>query len=106
MRWFLAKVKVTTYNEVPEGGIKKVQAEDKDVAVYKVEGQIYATANVCTHEGCFIDENNEVRGDVVECTCHGSQFNIKNGEVLLPPAIEPIQSYKTEVIGEDVYVEV
>lgn len=102
----MAKVKVSTYSEIQEGSIKKVQAEDKDIALFKVDGEIYAMSNTCTHEGCFLDENNEVRGDVIECTCHGSQFDIKTGEVLLAPAIEPLQTYKVEVAGEDIWVEV
>ena len=102
----MAKVKVITFSEIGEGEVKKVTAEGKDIAVFKLDGQIYATGNTCTHEGCFLDENSEVRGDVLECTCHGSQFDIKTGEVLLPPAIDPLQTYKTEVVGEEVFVEV
>ena len=102
----MAKVRVTSFSEIGEGEIKKVEAEGEAIALFKVNGAIYATANTCTHEGCFLDENNEVRGDVIECTCHGSQFDIKSGEVLMPPAIEPLKTFRTEVIGEDVFVEV
>lgn len=102
----MAKVKVTTYSEVPEGELKKVEVQNELIALFKVSGVIYATSDVCTHEGCFLDQNNEVRGDVVECTCHGSQFDIKSGNVLLSPAIEPLRSYKVTVEGEEVFVDV
>ncbi len=102
----MAKVKVITYSEIPEGGVKKGTVDGKDSAFLKMGGDVFATANICTHEACYIDENSEVREDVVECTCHGSQFDIRSGEVLLPPAIEPLETYKTEVVGEEVFLEV
>ncbi len=102
----MAKVKVAQYNEIPEGDLRKYKVGEEAIAVYKVSGKIYATSNVCTHEGCFIDENHQMHFDVVECTCHGSQFDIKTGEVLSMPAVERLKTYHAEVVGEDIYVEV
>ena len=102
----MPRVKVAFFNEIAEGGLKKVEAGGEPIALYKLGGQIYATSNTCTHEGSIIDENHQMHNDVVECTCHGSQFDIKTGAVILPPAIEPLKTYKTEVVGEEIYVEV
>lgn len=102
----MAKVKVCSFSEVPEGGIKSVKAEELPIALYKISGNIFATTNICTHEQCFLDENHFLHNDVIECTCHGSQFDIKSGEVVLPPAVEKLKTYKTEVIADEVYVEV
>ena len=102
----MKRVKVVFFKEIAEGGLKKVEAGGEPIALYKLGGQIYATSNTCTHEGCIIDENHQMHNDVVECTCHGSQFDIKTGAVILPPAIEPLKTYKTEVVGEEIYVEV
>ena len=102
----MPKVKVCFYNEVPEGGLKKAKAGDLPIALYKLGGHIYATSNVCTHEQCILDENHVMHNDIVECTCHGSQFDIKSGDVVLPPAVEKLKTYRTEVIGEDVFVEI
>lgn len=101
----MPRVKVAFFNEIAEGGLKKVEAGGEPIALYKLGGQIYATSNTCTHEGCIIDENHQMHNDVVECTCHGSQFDIKTGAVILPPAIEPLKTYKTEVVGEEIFVE-
>ena len=102
----MAKVKVANVNEVPEGGIKKVViGNNEPVALYKIDGQIFATGNICTHAHCELDISNVIQGDVVECTCHGSQFNIKTGAVVLPPAVEPLKTYQVSVEGEEVFVE-
>jgi nitrite reductase/ring-hydroxylating ferredoxin subunit len=42
----------------------------------------------------------------VECTCHGSKFNIKTGVNTAPPAAENLPTYQTKIEGDDVYVEV
>lgn len=101
----MPRVKAAFFNEVPEGDLKKVQIGQDAIALYKLGGQIYATSNVCTHEQCYIDENHQMHNDVVECICHGSQFDIKTGAVILPPAIEPLKTYKVTIEGEDVIVE-
>ena|SRR3989344_3811410 len=98
------KVKVANINEVAEGELKKVEVGGEPVALYKVEGKFYATTNICTHEQCEFDENHMIHGDVVECTCHGSQFSIKTGAKVLPPAAEPLKTYSVSVEGEDVYI--
>jgi|SRR3989338_3832247 len=101
----MAKVKVANVSDVLEGEIKKVMVGNDPVALYKIEGTIYATTNICTHTQCELDENHLMHGDVVECTCHGSQFNIKTGANVLPPAVEPLKTYKVSVEDGAVFVE-
>lgn len=101
----MAKVKVANKNEIAEGTLKKVIVDSEPVALYKISGQVFATTNICTHEDCALDENHLMHGEIVECTCHGSQFNVKTGANVLPPAAEPLKTYKVLVEGEEVYIE-
>jgi len=101
----MAKIKVASVKDVPEGELKKVDVAGEPVALFKVEGKFYATSNICTHEHCELDENHMMHGDVVECTCHGSQFNIRTGENVLPPAAEPLKTYKVSVENDEIFVE-
>ena len=100
----MPKVKVANVADVLEGNLKKVDVDGKPVALFKIDGKIYATTNICTHEECELDENHMIHGEVVECTCHGSQFNVKTGAVVLPPAAEPLKTYQVSVEEEDVYI--
>lgn len=36
-------------DEVPTDDVVGMQVDGRDIALYKVDGQIYATDNVCTH---------------------------------------------------------
>jgi nitrite reductase/ring-hydroxylating ferredoxin subunit len=101
----MPRIRVCAYNEVPEGGLKKVKVDEQSIALYKLNGAIYATSNICTHEGCFIDENHVIHNDLVECICHGSQFEIKTGHVVLPPAVISLPIYNVEVIGDEIFLD-
>jgi len=101
----LAKVKVAKVGDIAEGDLKKVDVAGEPVALFNVEGKFYATSNICTHEHCELDENHMMHGDVVECTCHGSQFNIKIGVNVLPPAAEPLKTYQVSVENDEIFVE-
>src|SRR3989338_1657955 len=101
----MPKVKVANVADVLEGNLKKVDVDGKPVALFKIDGKIYATTNICTHEECELDENHLMHGDVVECTCHGSQFNVKTGANVLPPAAEPLKTYNVSVEDGAVFVE-
>lgn len=101
----MPKIKVANVNEVSEGELKLVDVNGAAVVLYKINGEILATTNVCPHEDCLLSENHMMHGDVVECTCHGSQFNVKTGANVLPPAAEPLKTYNVSVEGGEVYIE-
>jgi nitrite reductase/ring-hydroxylating ferredoxin subunit len=42
---------------------------------------------------------------VVECNFHQGQFNIRTGEVVLPPCMVPIKTYPVTVVDGKVTIE-
>ena len=58
----------------------------------------------CTHQGGPLSEG-EVEGTVVTCPWHGATYDITTGSVLGPPAPEGVVSYKVQVDGNDIKVE-
>lgn len=101
----MAKVKVAKISDVPEGDLIKVTVGSDPVALYKVDGKLYATTNICTHEQCTLDDNHMMHGEEVECTCHGSRYNVKTGANTLPPSAEPLKTYSVSVEEEEVFIE-
>ena|SRR3989344_5228270 len=98
--------KVAKIGELKENEVKGVRIDSQEIALYRQRNEVFATSDICTHEQCVISENYYIEGEEVECTCHGSHFNIKTGENTVPPAAEPLKTYKTKVVGEDVLVEI
>lgn len=81
---------------VPEGECVTAVLKGQQVAIFNVGGELYATQSKCTHRGGPLCEGSLV-GDVVTCPWHGSQFNVRTGEVVQGPADEPLETFRVEV---------
>jgi len=102
----LAKVRVASVEEVPEGVLKAVIADHTEICLAHAEdGNFYAINDVCTHEN-FLLSLGELFDLQVECPQHGSRFNLKTGAVTGLPAVIPTKVYPVTVEGQDVYIEV
>ena len=100
---FLTTIKTS---EVPTGGIVAVDVRGTQVAVANVDGTYYAFDDACTHEQCSLAEMGELAGTTVTCTCHGSEFDVRTGKVLAPPATVPVKVYRTRVEDDALQIEV
>jgi nitrite reductase/ring-hydroxylating ferredoxin subunit len=83
--------------------VKRV--EDPAVAVFNVGGTLFAISDICTHAEASLSEG-RVDGESVECPLHGACFDLRTGEALTPPAVEPVQTFPVAVQGDAIYVEV
>ncbi len=78
-----------------------IEKEGKSILVANVNGAYYAIGNICTHMGCNISDGT-LKGETVQCPCHGSNFNVKTGAVVKGPAKNPEPSYILRVDGDKV----
>ncbi|WP_206323631.1 Rieske (2Fe-2S) protein [Streptomyces sp. HNM0574] len=83
-----APVDLGPADAVPVGGAK-LYRERKLVVSQPSRGEFKAFSAVCTHRGCVLTKVEKQEGD---CTCHGSRFDVTNGEVLQGPASVPLPS--------------
>jgi len=98
--------KVAEFSELEEGKITGVRVNGEMIALYKIDNQVFATTDNCTHDVCSLEDFGKVEGEEVECTCHGAKFKISTGQVTRLPAIAPLKTYNVRLDGEDVLVEV
>jgi nitrite reductase/ring-hydroxylating ferredoxin subunit len=91
---------VGTRSEMLPGEFKVVWDGDTAIAVYNIDGDLYAIEDVCSHDGGDL-AGGEVHGFEVECPRHGARFDVRTGAVTCPPAYEPITSFPVhEVDGQ------
>lgn len=86
-------MQVRISGEVPEGTLRRVQADHAWVAVANVAGQLYGFDDTCTHQGCSLSEG-RLTGTTVTCRCHGSEFDVTTGEVLEGPAEDALETWE------------
>ncbi len=98
-------IKVAALGDVPSGTCRHVDVGDEAVAVFNVNGTIYALNGTCTHRGGPLGEG-ELDGTIVTCPWHGAQFDVTSGHVVGPPAAEGVRAYKVVVEGDDINVDV
>jgi nitrite reductase/ring-hydroxylating ferredoxin subunit len=99
------RVELCKVDDVAAGAALRVEAAGLTVAVFNLDGEFYVTDDNCTHGPGSLSEG-FIDGDVVECNFHNGQFNIKTGEVVSPPCMIPIKTYRTIVQDGKVYIEV
>src|SRR6516164_5947510 len=90
-------------SDVVLGTALKVEIDDLALAVFNVAGEFFVTDDLCTHGPGSLSEG-YIEDDVVECNFHNGQFNIKTGEVVAPPCMIPIKTYRTVVEDEKVFI--
>jgi nitrite reductase/ring-hydroxylating ferredoxin subunit len=101
----MAFTRVATVGEIAAGKAKQVIVNGRKIGVYNVNGTYYALDDTCSHRGAPLSEG-ECEGAVVICPWHGAEFDVTTGSHLSPPAPRGVTSYKVQVVGDEVQVDV
>jgi nitrite reductase/ring-hydroxylating ferredoxin subunit len=101
----MAFQKVSTVQEIPAGKGKQVTVAGKKIGVFNIDGTFYAIDDTCTHRGGPLSEG-DCEGKEVVCPWHGARFDLASGAHLSPPAPRDVASYKVQVVGDEVQVDV
>ena len=89
-------IEVCTVDELKRDYYRIVEIESLRVAVYCHDDGIYAFEDLCTHNPCPLS-GGPIEGDEIICMMHGARFNIKNGEVTMPPARKNLRTFPVSV---------
>jgi biphenyl 2,3-dioxygenase ferredoxin subunit len=98
------RIELCSVAEVAPGNALRVERGELTLAVFNLEGEFFVTNDACTHGPGSLSEG-YIEGDVVECNFHNGQFNIKTGEVVAPPCMVPVKTYRTLVEDGKVFIE-
>jgi naphthalene 1,2-dioxygenase system ferredoxin subunit len=81
---------------VPEGDVIGIRVAGKEIALYEVEGEIYATDNLCTHGAARMSDG-FLEGREIECPLHQGRFDVCSGKALCAPLTENIRTYPVRI---------
>ena len=91
-----ARLTVCAVPELPPGEMRRLEVPNgAPIAVYNVDGTFYATADTCTHSRASLVDG-DLEGEEVTCPVHWARFNVRTGQALCFPAIEPVATYRVE----------
>jgi 3-phenylpropionate/trans-cinnamate dioxygenase ferredoxin component len=95
--------RVCAVSDLPSGGVRRI--DDPAIAVFNVEETLFAIRDTCTNAEAALSEGT-VEGEIVECPLQGATFDLRTGEALTPPAVEPVRTFPVITQGDEIYVEV
>ena len=78
--------------------------DDVEVALFKVDGKIYALNNICLHQKAAIIYDGFIEDEKVTCPAHGWQYDLKTGKI--PNGVKGLHTYEVEIVDDDVYVKI
>ena len=71
------------------------------VAIFNCNGTFYALDDTCSHQEASLSEGDlDLDRCAIECPLHGSSFDLRTGEPISLPAVEPVRAHHLEV-GDD-----
>jgi naphthalene 1,2-dioxygenase system ferredoxin subunit len=82
--------------DVPEGDVIGVQVGGKEIALYEVEGEVFATDNICTHGHARMSDG-FLEGKEIECPLHQGKFDVCTGQALCAPLTDNIKTYAVRI---------
>jgi 3-phenylpropionate/trans-cinnamate dioxygenase ferredoxin subunit len=102
----VTEVRLASLNDLEPKSALRVELDD-DAAVALVRsdaGDVYAVNDRCTHEEWPLSDG-WVEGTEIECSLHGSRFDLATGNPDVPPALVPVRTYPVRLDGDDVLVD-
>ena len=92
-------------DEIAPGTVRRVVVDGVAVAVVRIDDDVYAIGDVCSHANVSLSEG-EVWCDEkeLECPKHGSTFSLETGEAITLPATQPVPVYRAQVVDGQVEV--
>ncbi|UPT89202.1 non-heme iron oxygenase ferredoxin subunit [Bradyrhizobium barranii subsp. apii] len=99
------RVRVCLQSDVEENQIVQVHVDGIGVlAIYRVEGQFFASDDICTHGQASLSEDGYLEGFNVVCSWHSGSFDIRSGQPTKPPCMEALTTYPVILDGDEVLV--
>lgn len=96
-------VRVAATSDLADGEMRQVRAGGADVLLARVDGAFHACTAFCTHYGAPLADG-VLDGTTVTCPWHHAAFDVADGALCQPPALDALRTFEVRVEGDDVLV--
>ena len=89
-----------------DGEVKKIDVPGRaPLAVFRLDGQFFATDDTCTHGAASLADG-FVEDGQVECPYHAGRFDIRTGQPASHPCTVALRVYNVVTQGAQVFVHI
>ena len=98
-------IRVGSLRDVPRGEARAVKlGEGRSVALFNVDGRIFATDNQCPHMGYPLTRG-AVRNGILTCDWHGRSFDLEGGGCFNYEC-DDLQTFTVDLRSDEIWIEV
>ena len=91
--------------DLTSGQARKFELDGFTLALARVGEELYCIDDICTHGAFSLSEGElDISECALECPKHGSLFDLRTGEPISLPAIQPVMCYELSQKNGQVYV--
>jgi 3-phenylpropionate/trans-cinnamate dioxygenase ferredoxin subunit len=99
MNW----IRIASASDLQDDEVLGLTVGGARIALYRSQGEFYATDNRCTHAEALMSEG-YLEDGCIECPLHQARFDIRTGAALCAPATEPLRTYPVKREGDEIFV--
>ena len=97
-------IEVANLEQLPPGRGTTVSIEGKDIALFNVDGTVYAMDDTCLHQGVSLGIS-KLEGNIVTCRGHGWKYDVTTGSTYPVPGVG-VATYPVKVADGKIMVAV
>ena len=90
-------------DDIPAEGTLAGRVGDEAVLLSRLDGELFAIGGTCTHYGGNLGDG-LMREKTVHCPLHHACFDLRTGEALRAPALDPVDRWEVELEGDRAFV--
>jgi naphthalene 1,2-dioxygenase system ferredoxin subunit len=99
-----AWIDAASQDVVMEGDVVAITVGGREVALYEVEGEVFATDNLCTHGAARMSDG-FLEGREIECPLHQGRFDVCSGKALCVPLTEDLRTYPVRIEDRRIWLQ-
>ncbi|MGZ5194743.1 MAG: non-heme iron oxygenase ferredoxin subunit [Ramlibacter sp.] len=92
-------------SDLPTDDVIGVPVAGRDIALYTVGDEVFATDNICTHGQARLCDG-FLDGHEIECPLHQGKFDVRDGRPTCDPVTQALRSYPVKIEGNRVFVRI
>ena len=97
-------IPIAKLDDLPPGTCTSIETEEQGIALFNLDGQIYALDNTCPHAGGPLGEG-IIEGEHITCPWHGWKFHIPTGVCQKNPTPSlNVVSYDVQVVDDIIQI--
>ncbi|MBI3144282.1 MAG: non-heme iron oxygenase ferredoxin subunit [Pseudogulbenkiania sp.] len=97
-------IRLIPVDSLPGDDVVAVEANGHEIALYGMEGQVFASDNICTHGHARLCDG-FLDGHEIECPLHQGKFDIRSGKAMCAPLTDDLKTYPVKLEDGYVFVE-